>query len=107
MDTQGLRIGQDWDRVLRSAVADCDYFLVLQSRNLALRDFSYVRAEVSLALEKQGRAENGITYLLPALLDDAEPMTELRHLQHTPLRSEQDLEALVRAIHEDFGQRRP
>lgn len=105
IDRTGLRIGDEWHRVLRSKILECDYCIVLQSRNLRNRSFSYVYQEIDVALEKQVRAGPGVMYLLPVLLDDAEPAEPLRHLQSKPLRDEADLRELVRVIFDDFDRR--
>ena len=112
LDEEDLRVGDRWDPRLEQAIADCDYFVVLQSRNLNVRDFSYVYKEVELALEKQRRQRPGLVFILPVRIDDVtyedgSPgcLEPVRHLQTQDLEGEEAVNKLLSQIVRDHQKR--
>ena len=108
LDEEDLRVGERWDPRLEQAIADCDYFVVLQSRHLDERDVSYVYKEVEIALEKQSRQRPGLVFILPVRIDDVtyrdgSPgcLESLRHLQTQDLLDEDGVGRLLRQIVRD------
>jgi len=106
MDTEGLRGGDDWARVLEKSVASCDYFVLCQSHQLAQRTFSYVHKEVEYARDRQSQAAETVRYLFPVLLDDSAPLDKLSDIQSMKAHEDGDLDRLCKLIKRDFQRRR-
>jgi hypothetical protein len=79
--------------------------VVLHSSSLATKDFSYVNKEISLALDRQRYARNGIRFLIPAQLDDTPLMPDIREFQSTRAVSDQEVAGLISTIKRDFQRR--
>jgi hypothetical protein len=106
IDTDGLRGGDDWARVLEKTVASRDYFVLCQSHQLAQRSFSYVHKEIEYARDRQAMAAETVRYLFPILLDDSSPLERLRDIQSMKVHEEADLDRLAKLIKRDFQRRR-
>lgn len=85
-DKEGLRGGDRWDDVIPDALEQVDYVVVVQSRALAAKAFSYVNREIDLALKRQQLARRGIRFIIPVRVDDSPLLDDLKHLQTLDLR---------------------
>ena len=100
-DKSELRGGDEWDDVIKRSVTKCDYFLVLQSRALANKQWSYVNREIRLALERQMFARSGIRFIVPLAIDDSPPLEEFLDIQSESLKTEDDLQRLITLLRRD------
>jgi hypothetical protein len=105
IDRLSLQAGDDWDHTIQASIRDSDYFLVLQSRHLVAKEFSYVNKEIRLALDRQGFARTSTRYLIPLQIDDSDPLPELRDIQAQPLRNPADVQALISTLKRDAQRR--
>jgi hypothetical protein len=104
-DRDSLEPGDQWDSTIESALGESDYFVVLNSRSLQQKPFSYVNKEINLAFERQRLARRGIRYIFPALVDDAPLLPELSGLQAVSLSNADGLKQLVSSINRDVQRR--
>ena len=82
MDARRLEGGDAWDEVAIGQVKEADYFIVLNSRQLAAKnEFSYVYKEVAVALDKQKHARQGTRFIIPVKLDDVRRIPGLDGIQ--------------------------
>lgn len=105
MDERSLQPGDRWDQEIERRIRETDYVVVLQSRSLAAKTFSYVNKEINLALEQQRHARAGISFVIPLQIEDCEPLAELQDFQTLPCRTHTDEQLLVSAIRRDQQRR--
>ena len=104
-DREGIRGGDHWESVLENEVADADYFVLLQSSELAGQTFSYVHTEVSMALKKQSRAGPGVRFIYPLLIDDVEPLSTLKEIHSIAASEPSQVTEIADDIARDFQRR--
>jgi TIR domain len=108
LDTSFLQGGEDWNSELEDKIRSSDYFLILNSTNLAKKTFGYVNKEVSLALELQKYRQQGTKFIIPILVEEMtteEGRRDLQPFQQLPLRSSshaEDVAALAKTMFRDF-----
>lgn len=105
-DQQDLRGGEKWDQRIKKVLKDqVHYVLVLQTPNMLQRPEAYIHKEIAVALERQDRFDEGIPFLIPAILEPCAGLERLNHLQRADLTSPGGLDRLAQEILEDWRQR--
>ena len=108
LDTQFLQGGEDWNVELEEKIKSCDYFLILNSRNLQTKQVGYVNKELVLALDQQKYRQSGMTFIIPLRVDDIaaeDGSRDLQHIQQLPLRTESfssDIELITKTMSRDI-----
>ena len=105
-DKDGLRGGDDWERMLEKTIKDVDYFVVLQSNALAARETSVVFKEVRHALQRQQEFRFGISFIMPVKIDECELMDELANLHTLDLIDLEQADLLIKDIRRDQQRRK-
>lgn len=105
-DREGIRGGGRWDEEIPDALDRADYVVVVQSRAMGEKTFSYVNKEIDLALKRQQLARRGIRFIVPVQIDDSPPLDDLRHLQSLDLRSSEGIRELASVIRRDQQRRK-
>jgi hypothetical protein len=87
LDTDFLRAGEEWNQELEDKIRDSDYFLVLNSSNLAAKKVGYVNKELSIALDMQKYRQRGTGFVIPLQVEgisaeDGQP--DLKRFQQIP-----------------------
>jgi hypothetical protein len=77
--------GDEASRVIRGAIEDADFAVVLQSTAMHTKEERFFRAEISEALRRQEtmspRIPSRIPFLIPVRIDDSPPLPELGDFQ--------------------------
>ncbi len=109
-DTQDLRAGDDWNRVLVDVIARrIDYVVVVQTPTLLSRITGVFHREIEVALKRQ--SEMGelhgqrLRFVLPVKLGACETLSALSSAHVLTLRDPTDVERLVGSIQEDWERR--
>jgi len=97
-----LEIGTKWDPAIESFINEKDYFLIVVSKALQAKNFSFVYDEIAVALRRQRSARQGITYILPVCIDDSTPLPELAPFQAVRVSNDNDLGKVVSHITRDL-----
>lgn len=97
MDARDLLPGQDWRREVERAMRASDAVVACRSRR-ALAKEGFVQKEVRLALDIAQEKPAGTLFLVPVLLDDAEPGEDLAHIHHVRLDAPDGFARLCRAL---------
>lgn len=106
-DQQDLRGGDDWDRRIEQVLEkQIDYVLVLQTPNMLERAESYIHKEITVALARQDRFDQGIRFVIPAMLHGRAGLERLSRLQFIDLTERDGVERLAKEILEDWHKRR-
>ena len=106
LDKDALRGGDRWDDLIESTIKKVDYFVVLNSKALALksREASYVNKEINRALKaEEWRLASGGRFIVPASIDDTPLLEPLSGYHAVDLRSPDGLRDLVRAVKRQVG----
>ena len=108
IDQEGIRGGDQWDRLLKTTIKDeVDYFLVLQSTALFEKEEGYVNTEISLALERQKTFRYPKRFILPVKIDESELLEDLEDIQTIDLRDlNEGVQALLKTIRRDQQRRK-
>jgi hypothetical protein len=105
-DRQDLRGGDNWNQLIRDVLdRQCDYVLVMQTRAMVSTVRTYCNREIAIALDIQ-QEYGAFKFVIPIRLDDCAGFDNLRHLQTQDLRTDADLDRLVRTIRADWQLRR-
>jgi sulfatase modifying factor 1 len=75
LDDENLLPGQHWELEIGKAIKDCDYFLALLSSQSVSKQ-GYVQEELKTALDILGECPKSRIFLIPARLDDCQPIDE-------------------------------
>jgi hypothetical protein len=108
LDSSFLQGGEDWNMELEEKLRSSDYFVVLNSENLAKKLVGYVNKEVSIALDLQKYRQRGMKFIIPIQVEGIAAEAgrrELQEFQQLPLRSsfyDDDVATLVKTIFRDF-----
>ncbi|NAS14319.1 toll/interleukin-1 receptor domain-containing protein [Poritiphilus flavus] len=102
IDKEGIRSGDNWNLVLERTIKDIDYFIVVQSKAMAGKVRGYVNKEINLALRLADEVRAGFNYLFPVLIDDSEPLEELRKYQTRDLTDISNIKGLIKDIRRDW-----
>jgi hypothetical protein len=106
LDVKDIRGGTVWDSEIERAIRqEVDYFVVLQSKALLGKLEGYVNKEIKVALERQMRFQ-GISFVIPTLIEDCNKREELSHLQSIDLTKPDKFESLVSIIKRDYQLRK-
>lgn len=103
LDEENLLPGQHWAEEIGKAIRECDYFLaLLSSRSVSKR--GYVQKELKKALDILGEFPRSRIFLIPARLDDCQPIDEaLKNLHWVDLfpSYEGGLDKILRVLQPD------
>jgi hypothetical protein len=111
LDASFLQGGEDWNLELEEKIQSSDYFLILNSINLANKAIGYVNKEISLALDLQKYRQYGTKFIIPIQVEGTtieEGRRDLQAFQQLPLRSSsytEDVTELARTMFRDFQRR--
>ena len=105
VDRHQLEAGDSWDAIVRQRIEEADYFVVVQSRALTAKTFSYVNKELSLALDRQRYARTGVRFIIPVSVDDSPLLPEISSLQMVKADSSSGMQSLISAIRRDQERR--
>ncbi|SHN66296.1 SIR2-like domain-containing protein [Geodermatophilus obscurus] len=83
-DEEDLLPGQDWEREITKALADCRYVLACLS-NASLTKAGYVQKELKRALDLADEQPEGSIFLIPVRLETCEVPDRLKRLQWADL----------------------
>ena len=106
IDKEGIRGGDDWNRLLERTIRDVDYFVVVQSEALKSKTVGYVNKEIKLALERQQEYRFGIKFIIPVKIDDSEILEDLDFIQTVDLSDRNNITQLVKSIRRDQERRK-
>jgi len=101
-DKENLRGGDDWKERMKSALADVDYVVVLNSRQLCERIESVVFEEVIYALERKRRFHDRFNFIIPVKIDDQPLYEKIDHLHYIKMEGDLNLTPLIEAINKDW-----
>jgi hypothetical protein len=108
LDSNFLQGGDDWNAELEEKIHSSDYFVILNSTNLAKKMVGYVNKEVLLALDLQKYRQQGTKFIIPVRVEGIaaeEGRRELQAFQQLPLRSSsysEDVSLLAKTMFRDF-----
>lgn len=108
LDKQNLRGGDDWVKQIPGVVERLiDYFVVLQSPRMIDKPESYFNLEIHCALNRQLKFRDNLSFIIPILLEAHPqlPLQSLAHLNYVDMTQPRAIDALARAIHEDWQKR--
>ncbi len=103
-DKKNLRGGDDWHQVIKETLSKVDYFVVLQSHNLAKKR-GYVIREINCALDRKQEFRRKDRFIIPVNIDDSPLLDELQSNQAVDLRDKRNIKGLTDAITRDFKKR--
>jgi TIR domain len=107
LDTNFLSGGDDWHSEIKERIRESDYFLVLNSSNLAAKTEGYVNTEIAIALNRQTDFAAGIKFIIPIRVENFDPEQgnrDLKAFHQIPLRRttfEQDVDVVAKTILRD------
>jgi len=96
LDKEKLLPGQEWDREIRKAVREADVVVVCLSKQF--NQAGYRQKEVRLALDTAMEKPEGDIFIIPARLEDCEPLDSLAKWQWVDLFENNGYEMLMRAL---------
>jgi hypothetical protein len=102
MDRRCLKPGQNWPRIIESAIEASDFFLPCLSRN-SVSKFGGFQSELRFALDVARKQPLDSTYLVPVRLDDCRvPLRITREWQYIDLFPDWSagLEKVIRSLQE-------
>ena len=102
MDKRNIRVGEDWDKSVEKAIQKIDYFIVLQSRAMNQKIEGYLYDEIHIALKRQDKFKEGMTFIIPVKIEDCEVLEELKHLHTIDLLNHKIIDELIGTIVEDY-----
>ena len=108
LDVDFLRGGEDWNQQLEDKIHESDYFLVLNSKNLAAKTQGYVNKELSIALDRQKYFREGVGFILPLLVEGMTPedgQASLKRFQQIPISIgslSDDIASISKTIFRDY-----
>jgi hypothetical protein len=111
LDRAFLQGGDEWNAALEEKLQVSDYFVILNSANLASKIVGYVNKELTIALDRQKYMQPGLRFIIPLQIGGITAEAgrqDLARFQQVPLRQEffeDDIGVLVRTISRDFKQR--
>lgn len=106
IDKEGIPVGTEWERVIRTTIAKSDFIVVcLSRRSLSKRGF--FQREIRLALDCYNSMPLGQALLMPVRLEDCDVPEELARYQYADLFTEDGFGRLVRSILAHWAARAP
>ena len=104
MDLKKIEGGQEWARVINSALRHSDFVVVfLSSRTVNKRGF--IQREIRSALDLFKELPPGSVFVIPARLENCQVPDELQKYHYVNLFEEDGFERLVRAIATEWSSR--
>jgi hypothetical protein len=80
LDEENILPGQDWDREIRTAIADSDLIIVCLSSRSVNKE-GYVQREILIALNQADEKPEGTIFVVPIKLEDCDVPPPLRRWQ--------------------------
>lgn len=97
IDKEEIRIGQEWDRVIRDAIRKADFIIVCISKKSTTKR-GYIQREIRLALDLYNEMPFGEVLLMPVRLEQCDVPEELARHQYADLFRSDGFERLIRSI---------
>jgi hypothetical protein len=104
LDEENLAPGVEWEPAIRAAVRYSDVVLVCLSRTSSSKT-GFVQKEIRIALDAAEERPEGLTYIIPAMLEKCDLPSRLGRWQAVELYKEQGMSRLLKAL-EDHPKRR-
>ena len=105
-DKQNLRAGDNWNRQLVHVIENLvDYVVVVESPAMIDRVEGVFHEEISVALKRQSRFDEGINFVVPVTLSPGKGLARLNHLHRITVDSQAGVDDLVNAIKSDWQKR--
>ncbi len=105
IDSHGLRGGDDWDKHIQRTIKEIDYFLVLNSKSLINKNEGYVYDEIFSAMKRHRSFKRGLRFIIPLKIDECDVLEELEYLHCIDLKSDHNINALIKTIEKDWERR--
>jgi len=103
LDVNDIPGGVDWNRDIESAIQKrMNYFVVLQTEALTGKLEGYVNKEINLALERAKQFQQGISFIIPVLVEKCDEREDLAHFQYIDLTKQDGFPKLVKRIQRDY-----
>jgi hypothetical protein len=102
IDKEGIRSGDEWNKLLEDTIEDIDYFIIVQSEAMANKTRGYVNKEIKLAIRLSDQVRSGFNYIFPVKIDDSEPLAELEKYQTRDLTDMGNIKTLIKDIRRDW-----
>jgi hypothetical protein len=107
IDWKDLYAGDDFDFEIKKAIKDkIDYFIFLNSSELADRNEGYVIKELNAAIDRQEGFKKGLKFIIPITFDNTKAMDEYQKLNQISLPTIDDIDPIVSAIRRDQERRK-
>jgi hypothetical protein len=102
-DKQNLRAGDNWERMLMQVIQkQVDYVVAVQAPGMAARLEGVFYQEIDEALKRQTRFGDGIRFLIPIHVNEADLVPTLAHLHSISIAADGGANDLIRSIVEDW-----
>jgi len=95
-DIEKLIPGSDWELEIRKAVRESDAVIVFLSKQFQLKGFR--QKEIKIALEEADMQPEGAIFIVPARLEECEPLHNLQRLHWVDLFKSDGYEKLLHAL---------
>jgi hypothetical protein len=105
LDHERLKGGTDWNARIESEIQETDYFVLVHSKEVTSKIEGYVVQEINLACNRITYFRRDVSFLVPAVIDDAPLMSEVARYQAVDLRAADGLDCLVSTIRKDWQRR--
>jgi hypothetical protein len=104
-DKENLRGGDEWDTYIKKTIQKCDYFLVLQSKALFNKTFSYVNKEINIALDMQKYCGQAKRFIIPVKIEECELLERLKFLHTVDISEGKDYSKLIEDLKSNLRKR--
>ena len=81
LDTEDILPGQKWRASIKKAIINCSHFLILISKN-SVSKIGYIQKEQKISLDLIEDLPNNAIFIIPARLDNTEPLHEVLKTLH-------------------------
>jgi hypothetical protein len=81
LDTKKIESGREWQREIRMAISESDFFIALFSKNYVSK-IGFSQTEFKEAWEMQKKFPSDQIYIIPVRLDESDPPSDLKDLQY-------------------------
>lgn len=97
LDEESILPGEDWERAISEAVADCDVILVCLSSK-SVNKSGVIQKEISMALDKAREQTEGSIFIIPLKLEECEIPRRLRRWQWVNMFKANGFDRLMSAL---------
>lgn len=111
IDRKNLRVGSDWENVVRTAIRNGSFFIACFSKEFNNRDRSFMNEELVVAIEEIRMRPSDLTWFIPIKLNKCEiPNTDigrgktLRNLHYLKLYEDREgtIQHIIKVIQDKF-----